>query len=384
MRRVAATLALLAAILPASAADRLDRDQLKELTQIRRDLRDVEADAPALLARIAAMGPAAERALVDAYKRVLRQDERALKNVTRGAGDPEAIAAAEAEFDELRAEALENVSSLSKGEAVARAKEFHARLAEYSEQLGEVWQRRIAALRIAARRPAIVADYRELVGEEEASRRLDSEDEVELMAAVEALCGAPVEDALTAMEADDRPDDPALRRFHFHALAAAIRAWNETQFPLLDQGERENLVAVNDYRVSLGRVPLEIDHRLVQSARQHSKEMADLGYFSHSSPTEGRKSHTKRMKLAGYKGGHSENIANGAGSGEMAFWMWFSSPPHHKNMVKGGHSQFGVGRWGGLWTQNFGRGKTLMRLSQEEREEATTPACEILAPQDQQ
>jgi hypothetical protein len=117
-------------------------------------------------------------------------------------------------------------------------------------------------------------------------------------------------------------------------------------------------------------MPLEVDTRILQSARRHSKEMADKGYFAHESPTPSEKTHALRMKNAGYAGGYSENIADGTGSGSGAFWMWFDSPPHHKNMVHAGSTGMGVGKWGSKWTQNFGTGKRLMLLSQDERARA--------------
>jgi uncharacterized protein YkwD len=146
-------------------------------------------------------------------------------------------------------------------------------------------------------------------------------------------------------------------------------------------GEFENLVYLNAYRESLGIMPLEADPRLLQSARRHSKEMVDKGYFAHESPTPSEKTHIDRMRNAGYDKGYSENIASGASSGKAAFLMWFDSPPHHKNMVNAGSSAFGIGQWGPDWTQNFGTSPRLMFLDPAERAKQAPVKGEILPPQ---
>jgi len=122
------------------------------------------------------------------------------------------------------------------------------------------------------------------------------------------------------------------------------------------EGEIENADLVNHYRVLLGLEPLHFNKALCLAARGHSQEMVELEYFSHSSPTAGRKTFIDRAKREGYNGPSAENIASGAGSGEKAFWMWFMSPGHHKGMIAD-HKDIGVGRYGNHWTQVFGRGE---------------------------
>jgi uncharacterized protein YkwD len=136
---------------------------------------------------------------------------------------------------------------------------------------------------------------------------------------------------------------------------------------LMDAEEIKNLQAVNAYREAIGLMPYEADPRLVQAARRHSKEMVDLKYFSHESPTESEKDFGTRAKNAGYKGAAGENIAYGAGTGEKTFWMWFDSPGHHKNMA-GGSNALGVGRWGSHYTQVFGGAARVMTMRDNERE----------------
>jgi uncharacterized protein YkwD len=134
----------------------------------------------------------------------------------------------------------------------------------------------------------------------------------------------------------------------------------------MDPEEIKNLNLVNQYREAIGLLPYEADPRLVQAARRHSKEMVDLKYFSHESPTESEKDFGKRSLNAGYRGGSGENIAFGGGGGEKTFWMWFDSPGHHVNMA-GNSNALGVGRWHDHFTQNFGAAPRVMLMSEEDR-----------------
>lgn len=48
--------------------------------------------------------------------------------------------------------------------------------------------------------------------------------------------------------------------------------------------ERALLTLTNDARIEAELEALTADETLAQAARQHASEMADLGYFSHTSP----------------------------------------------------------------------------------------------------
>jgi len=123
-----------------------------------------------------------------------------------------------------------------------------------------------------------------------------------------------------------------------------------------DAEERANVTAVNEYRWMMGLHAVKIDERLVRAARKHSIEMKQLEYFEHDSPTPHLKTPGQRAKREGYGGSISENIARGASNGRDAFWQWFRSSGHHRNMLIAGHTDLGCGscshHW---WTQNFGR-----------------------------
>ena len=53
----------------------------------------------------------------------------------------------------------------------------------------------------------------------------------------------------------------------------------------LNAHEREFVLLINEERTSRGLNPLSVDPMLVETARGHSREMCDLNYFDHHSPT---------------------------------------------------------------------------------------------------
>ncbi len=118
--------------------------------------------------------------------------------------------------------------------------------------------------------------------------------------------------------------------------------------------EREQVRVTNEYRMMFGRRAVRLVDKLVLSSRGHGEEMGRLGYFSHYSPTPGRRSPGDRMRLAGYTYGVSENIAAGASAPLGAHKQWCHSSGHHRNILTAGWTEMGTGHHGRLWTQNFG------------------------------
>jgi len=136
----------------------------------------------------------------------------------------------------------------------------------------------------------------------------------------------------------------------------SVEKYNASVKTTADEEERANVKAVNEYRWMMGLHSVKIDERLVRAARKHSIEMQQRNYFAHDSPTKLLRTPGLRCKREGYSGGVSENIARGAATGAQAFWQWFKSSGHHRNMLNPGHTDLGCGaanhHW---WTQNFGR-----------------------------
>lgn len=103
--------------------------------------------------------------------------------------------------------------------------------------------------------------------------------------------------------------------------------------------------------------PLERDVLLEDAARRHSLDMAENGYFSHTS-LDGR-TVQDRVRESGFEGGFvGENIAQGYATVEEVMAGWMSSPGHCRNIMDPRYELLGVGRadagGGPYWTQNFG------------------------------
>ncbi len=338
------------------------------------------AASRAAIDRMQAMGPAARGYLFGAVRDILKRDQTVIGRASRLLGDPEKARAVEQELIETRAAARENIRKLAKGEPLRRAEQYHAKLKEMTELLDQVYQVRLPVLEALRRRAELLAIYRDLAPPR--SRLFGEEAEAALVAEGEAALGMTVEEAaaIPPFGEGKAPDDPSRRLLWFYRACRQIEAYNRTLRPLMSEAEYENVRFVNRYREYLGILPYEVDPRLLQSARRHSKEMVDLGYFSHASPTAANKSMAQRMKNAGYPRGFSENIALGSRSGERTFWQWFSSPPHHQNMVNPGSVHLGVGHWDGKWTQNMGRADRLMLLPEAEWARHA-PKGDIVPPQ---
>ncbi len=133
----------------------------------------------------------------------------------------------------------------------------------------------------------------------------------------------------------------------------SVLASNKTVKTTLDAEERACVDETNRYRMLFGLKALKIDERLVQAARKHSVEMVALGYFDHSSPVPENATPEMRCRREGATF-NGENIARGVSTGEGAFRMWYTSAPHHRNILTPGHVSIGIGADSSFWTQNFG------------------------------
>ncbi len=114
-------------------------------------------------------------------------------------------------------------------------------------------------------------------------------------------------------------------------------------------GEMEQgIVALtNVAREDNGEAPLAGNERLAAAARQHSREMCELRYFSHTSPVKGLETIGDRARKAGIRYSWlGENIAMTSVASDAAFVeMWMSSDGHRKNILKPEFTHIGVGVW---------------------------------------
>lgn len=99
---------------------------------------------------------------------------------------------------------------------------------------------------------------------------------------------------------------------------------------------------VNQERQAAGLGSLKSDSKLAALAQQKAEDMAEKGYFSHTSPTYG--SAFDMLKAADYSYRTAgENIAKGQKTAEAVMNGWMNSPGHRANILDSGYTKIGVG-----------------------------------------
>ena len=110
----------------------------------------------------------------------------------------------------------------------------------------------------------------------------------------------------------------------------------------------------NLWRLLAGLNACTLDPKLCEAARDHSKDMAEKGFFAHESPVPGKTTPWDRAKNFDTSAS-GENIFMGSNSPHSANSGWFFSPGHHKNMFSPAQNRIGLGQHNAHWTQLFGR-----------------------------
>ncbi len=133
----------------------------------------------------------------------------------------------------------------------------------------------------------------------------------------------------------------------------AILRYNTKIGSTIPNAETKAIRDMNRYRMLIGLPPCAIDPRLCKAARDHSRDMHEKDFFSHTSPVPGKKSPWMRAKLEGTTA-KAENIYSGNANGKSANKAWWYSPGHHRNMLNPGNRRVGMGVYEEEWTQMFG------------------------------
>ena len=120
--------------------------------------------------------------------------------------------------------------------------------------------------------------------------------------------------------------------------------------------EEDLVAAINNERTSRGLGPLALDPLLSEAARAHCREMCDLNYFAHSSPTPGDKTPVDRYLDALHAFGErrpsealvGENIfyasvTNAVYNADYAHQRLMASPDHRENILEPRFTKVGVG-----------------------------------------
>lgn len=118
--------------------------------------------------------------------------------------------------------------------------------------------------------------------------------------------------------------------------------------------ENEVIRLVNEIRAQNGLQPLSANWELSRIARYKSQDMADLHYFSHTSPTYGTPFQMIRSFGLTYRAA-GENIAYGQTTPQIVVNSWMNSSGHRANILNSAYTQIGVGYApnGNYWTQMF-------------------------------
>ncbi|MFD2923612.1 CAP domain-containing protein [Halobacillus naozhouensis] len=121
--------------------------------------------------------------------------------------------------------------------------------------------------------------------------------------------------------------------------------------------EEKVVQLVNEERAKEGLSPLKMHDRLSDLARMKSQDMADKGYFSHTSPTYGSPFDMMQQYNFSYSAA-GENIAAGQRTPQEVVEGWMNSPGHRANIMNEHFTHIGVGyveggSYGTYWTQLF-------------------------------
>ena len=345
---------VLCAACAAATAEGLSDPQRQELAALKLQAAGEDFDrAVEAVERIGAMGAAAREDLRILLRQLLTRNAYAIDAAAKAAGPEKPFALARKQLHELRAEALANIARLSKDDdSIPKAEAYSKDLIDRTRRITPKLAVRSRLLDAAVQRMRLLALAKRF-GVAEAPTSTAATDP--LRRAGEVL-GVSLAKADSADELLQRGELADLRSYR---LNRRIQEHNQRVAQSMHAEEARNVLTVNDYREALGLLRLEIDPRLVQSARRHAREMVDLGYFSHESPTAGLRTCQDRMKAAGYPAPGGENIAAGRQRGVEVFAMWFRSPGHHQNMARPTYTAVGVGKWSDRWVQNLGQAPRL-------------------------
>lgn len=124
--------------------------------------------------------------------------------------------------------------------------------------------------------------------------------------------------------------------------------------PAVSRFESEVIRLVNEARAQNGLKPLTANWELSRVARYKSQDMADRGYFSHTSPTYGTPFQMISAFGLSYRSA-GENIAYGQRTPQQVVTGWMNSSGHRANILNASYTQIGVGYVanGHYWTQMF-------------------------------
>ena len=161
-------------------------------------------------------------------------------------------------------------------------------------------------------------------------------------------------DSITPLEAAEKTVAEGITGFERGDLKILAQNRKLAKDKNIPEAEARGIAECNELRMLVGLNALLLDPKLCDAGRDHSKDMAEKGFFAHESPVPGKKLPWDRAKNFGTTAS-GENIFSGNTDPHEANMAWFYSPGHHKNMFSPGHLRIGLGCTGNHWTEMFGR-----------------------------
>ena len=117
---------------------------------------------------------------------------------------------------------------------------------------------------------------------------------------------------------------------------------NSVAYPGISAYEQEVVRLTNIERVNNGLPELKTDSKLNEVAWHKSRDMVNVGYFDHQSPTYGSPFDMMSQFGVSYTAA-AENIAYGYATPEAVVEGWMNSPGHRANILNETYTHIGVG-----------------------------------------
>jgi uncharacterized protein YkwD len=139
----------------------------------------------------------------------------------------------------------------------------------------------------------------------------------------------------------------------FVPIAAIPSFWSPQELQAVD--------LINQHRRNAGCAPLQLSRELSTAAKNHSRDMAERNYFSHTSPNGS--TYWQRAQAANYQHWASgETIGAGYASGSDVVNGWMGSQAHRAILLTCDNDDIGIGfysktdsEWQHYWTAVFGQ-----------------------------
>jgi uncharacterized protein YkwD len=361
------------------------REQRLKIAKLQKQvLMDDGAPAKAALKELQALGDPGRAAIADAMRQLMVRDKAKADAAARTAGDAATIKTLEAQLAMTRQQASDNLAKLDKGEPLKLARANYDKLNAIYAKLQPIYASRATVADVQARHPELKATLEASLPAATKPPTTRDAAEASLEATVEKAWGVPASKVAEAWAAGDaEPQEAAVRGGWLYGFCRRVEAYDKSLLSagVVDPVELELCRQSNHYRELLGLRPLELDARLAQAARRHAKEMVDLKYFKHESPTEGQHTPKERIESAGYgkEATGEEALATGP-TPDAAFWGVFNDLDGHRLLVAAGSSAVGSGKWSDKWVLTFGPAPRLMLASDADRQNAV-PRGSDLPPQ---